>query len=38
VWPYGLAADVAVGIVAVGITTRRLVAPRRRLPRGIRIA
>jgi len=38
VWPFGLAADLALGAAALAITTRRLRTPSRRLPRGIRIA
>jgi ABC-2 type transport system permease protein len=38
VWPYGLAADLALGAAAVYLTARRLETPSRRLPRGVRIA
>jgi ABC-type transport system involved in multi-copper enzyme maturation permease subunit len=38
VWPYGLAADLAVGAGFAVITVRRLRAPARALPRGSRVA
>jgi ABC-2 type transport system permease protein len=38
VWPFGLAADLALGAAALAVTTRRLQSPSRRLPKGIRIA
>jgi ABC-type transport system involved in multi-copper enzyme maturation permease subunit len=37
-WPYGLAADVALGVAFTVIAVRRLRAPARRLPRGTRVA
>ena len=38
VWPYGLAFDVALGLGALLLTTRRLRTPSRTLPRGQRVA
>jgi len=38
VWPFGLAFDVLVGVGAVWITSRRLRAPSRALPKGQRVA
>jgi hypothetical protein len=38
VWPYGLGFDVLLGAFMFGVTTRRLRTPRRRLPRGVRLA
>ena len=38
VWPYGLAADVVVGVLALLLTARRLRTPSRTLPRGQRVA
>jgi hypothetical protein len=38
VWPYGLAADVAVGAGFTVVAVRRLRAPARALPRGTRVA
>ncbi|MGH8776950.1 MAG: ABC transporter permease [Jiangellaceae bacterium] len=38
VWPYGLAANLALGLGALAVTSRRLRAPYGRLPRGIRVA
>jgi len=37
-WPFGLAADLALGTLFAGIAVRRLRAPARRLPRGTRVA
>lgn len=37
-WPYGLAADLALGAVFTAIAVLRLTAPSRRLPRGTRVA
>ncbi len=38
VWPYGLGFDVALGAFMLGVATRRLRTPRRKLPRGVRLA
>ncbi|MFW6033987.1 MAG: ABC transporter permease [bacterium] len=38
VWPYGLAVNVAVGIVAVVVTARRLHTPYGRLSKSVRVA
>lgn len=38
VWPYGLAVNVLLGVVAVVLTTRRLRTPSRTLPKGQRVA
>lgn len=38
VWPYGLAANLLLGVGSVLVTIRRLRAPVRTLPRGVRIA
>jgi len=38
VWPWGLAFDALLGLGAVTITTRRLRAPVKRIPRGVRLA
>ena len=38
VWPYGLAVDLAVGALALGVATRRLRTPTRTLPKGQRVA
>jgi len=38
VWPYGLAAEVAVGVGFTVVAVRRLRTPSRRLPRGVRVA
>ena len=38
VWPYGLAFDVALGALALYLTTRRLRTPTRTLPKGQRVA
>jgi ABC-2 type transport system permease protein len=38
VWPYGLAADLALGAGALWLTTRRLRTPSRTLPPGVRVA
>ncbi len=38
VWPYGLAFDVLLGVGAVWLTSRRLQAPSRTLPKGQRVA
>ncbi len=38
IWPYGLAADLALGAVFTVIAIRRLRAPARTLPRGTRVA
>ena len=38
VWPYGLAFDVALGVLALHLTTRRLRTPTRTLPKGQRVA
>ncbi|MFL6240119.1 MAG: ABC transporter permease [Actinomycetes bacterium] len=38
VWPYGLAADLALGAFMLATTTRRLRTPTAHLPRGVRIA
>lgn len=38
VWPWGLAANVLVGIGAVVLTARRLRSPSARLPRAVRVA
>ena len=38
VWPYGLTADLAVGVGFTVVAVRRLRAPSRRLPRGVRVA
>jgi hypothetical protein len=38
VWPWGLAFDVLVAVGALWLTTRRLVTPTRRLPKGQRVA
>jgi ABC-type transport system involved in multi-copper enzyme maturation permease subunit len=38
VWPFGLGFDVALGVAALWITTRRLATPSRTLPKGQRIA
>jgi ABC-type transport system involved in multi-copper enzyme maturation permease subunit len=37
-WPYGLAADLALGAGFTALAVRRLRAPSRRLPRGTRVA
>jgi len=37
VWPYGLGFDVLLALGAVWVTARRLRAPSRRIPRGVRI-
>jgi ABC-type transport system involved in multi-copper enzyme maturation permease subunit len=37
-WPYGLAADVALGALFTAVAVRRLRTPFRRLPRGTRVA
>lgn len=38
VWPYGLAANVAIGVVALVVTTRRLRTPYHRLSKTVRVA
>lgn len=38
VWPYGLAANLALGAVGLVVAVRRLAIPQRRLPRGTRVA
>lgn len=38
VWPTGLAINVALGVAALALTTRRLRTPTRNLPRGQRVA
>jgi hypothetical protein len=38
VWPYGLAAEVAIAVAFTVLTVLRLRAPARRLPRGTRVA
>jgi ABC-2 type transport system permease protein len=38
VWPYGLGFDVALGAFMLGVATHRLRTPRRKLPRGVRLA
>lgn len=38
VWPWGLAANVALGVGAVALTASRLRTPAGRLPRGMRVA
>lgn len=38
VWPWGLAANVALGLAAVAVTTRRLRTPSRKIARGVRVA
>lgn len=38
VWPWGLAFDVLVAVLALWVTTRRLLTPTRNLPRGQRVA
>jgi ABC-2 type transport system permease protein len=38
VWPYGLGFDLALGAGAVAVTVRRLRAPARTMPKGVRIA
>jgi ABC-2 type transport system permease protein len=38
VWPYGLAANVMIGLGAVVLTARRLATPSARLPRAVRVA
>lgn len=38
VWPYGLAFDVALGALALWLTSRRLRTPSRTLPKGQRVA
>ncbi len=37
-WPWGLAANVALGVAAVAVTVRRLGTPSRKLARGVRVA
>ena len=37
-WPYGLAANLLLGGAFTYVTVRRLRAPARRLPRGVRVA
>lgn len=38
VWPWGLAANVLLGLGAVAVTTRRLRTPSRKIARGVRVA
>jgi ABC-2 type transport system permease protein len=38
VWPFGLGFDVVLGGFMFAVTTRRLRTPRRKLPRGVRLA
>jgi hypothetical protein len=38
VWPYGLAANLAIGAGFTVLAVRRLRAPARKLPRGTRVA
>jgi ABC-type transport system involved in multi-copper enzyme maturation permease subunit len=38
IWPYGLAADLLIGVAFTAVAVRRLRAPSRALPRGTRVA
>jgi len=38
VWPYGLAANLALGVGALALTTRRLRTPYAKLPKAVRVA
>jgi ABC-2 type transport system permease protein len=38
VWPTGFVIEIALGVLALAVTRRRLVTPTGRLPRGVRIA
>jgi ABC-2 type transport system permease protein len=38
VWPFGLAVDVLIALLALWVTTRRLATPTRTLPKGQRVA
>jgi hypothetical protein len=38
VWPYGLAANLLLGVSGVALTTRCLKAPYARLPKAVRVA